>query len=77
MQGDGVHVGNLICAQSTHAPGTKFEWYGESCVKEFVDLLLGLADREQRVIAVAHNGKGFDHYLIVDQLYKQTKTDAS
>lgn len=69
MQGDGVHVANLICTQSTHAPGTKFEWYDQSCVEEFVDLLLGLAEGEDRVIAVAHNGKGFDHHLIVDHLY--------
>lgn len=69
MQGDGIHDANLICAQSTHAPGTRFEWYGENCVKEFLDLLMALAKKE-KVVAVAHNGKGFDFYLIVERLYE-------
>ena len=39
--------------------------------REFVDLLLSVAEGEDPVIAVVHNGKGFDHYLIVDHLYNR------
>ena len=71
MQGGGIHVPNLVCAQSTHAPGTKFEWCRASCVGQFVDFLVSLADGHDKVIAVAHNAKGFDNYLVLDVLYKK------
>ncbi|CAH3167987.1 unnamed protein product [Pocillopora meandrina] len=71
-QDTGNHIANLLCAE-TDQNNQQFTFKGEQCVESFLQWVHTLANDEtvDKVIVVAHNFKGYDGYLILEELYKQ------
>ncbi|XP_074604152.1 uncharacterized protein LOC141857561 [Brevipalpus obovatus] len=58
----------------------KFIFYGEKCVRSFMDYVLGdlakkLALKKGRVLVTAHNSKGYDAHFIFRDLFSRNFTD--
>ena len=75
-QDTGNHIANLVCAE-TDQDGEKHSFYGDTCLEEFLKWVHSVANQEdiEKVIVVAHNFKGYDGYLILEELYRQHVTN--
>ena len=74
MQDTGVHVPNLLCAETSE--GVQVDFHGPTCIENFLEWLDPLTntntqDMQRQVIAVAHNAQGYDSYFLLEELYKQ------
>ena len=73
-QDTGNHMANLLCAE-TDQNDQQFTFEGETCVTDFLHWVHQLSHQEEppveQVIVVAHNFKGYDGYLILEELYRQ------
>jgi len=63
MEETGEDIPNLLSAQKGGAD-EEFQYFeGTTCVEQFLDWVLELS-KQNRVIAVAHNLKGHDGYMV-------------
>ena len=73
-QDTGNHIANLLCAE-TDQNDRPWTFEGEDCVKDFLQWVCRLSHQEnppvEQVIVVAHNFKGYDGYMILEELYRQ------
>ena len=71
-QDKGNHVANLLCAETDHN-NQQYTFWGESCVADFLQWCYHLAHQAdvEQLVVVAHNFKGYDGYMIMEQLYKE------
>lgn len=75
-QDTGQHVANLVCAE-TDEDDTQYSFTGEKCVEDFLKWVQGKANKKKisKAIVVAHNFKGYDGYMILEELYRQHATN--
>ncbi|XP_056591324.1 uncharacterized protein LOC130431856 isoform X1 [Triplophysa dalaica] len=63
----GKHIANYVCAMTFR--GKAFEWGGENCIKQFVQQFR--RPKYKNYTFVAHNGAGFDNFLILEYFCKE------
>ena len=71
-QDDKNHIANLLCAE-TDRNNQQYTFWGESCVQDFLHWRYQVSHQAgvEQLVVVAHNFKGYDGYMIMEQLYKE------
>lgn len=72
-----LFVPNLLCYVRADDDECQF-WWGESCALDFLEVLDDVTEspdeeREQPIIVVFHNLKGFDGMFLLQELYRQQR----
>ena len=75
-QDTGQHVANLVCAE-TDQSDEQFTFKGDKCLEQFLAFVHGIANKKNvsKTIVVAHNFKGYDGYMVMEELYRQHATN--
>ena len=75
-QDTGQHVANLVCAE-TDQSDEQFTFKGDKCLEQFLAFVHGIANQKNvsKTIVVAHNFKGYDGYMVMEELYRQHATN--
>lgn len=72
-QETGDHVPNLLVAQQGDDPHFH-NFFGEDCVEQFIDWVdehMKLIEPDDTMVIVAHNLKGYDGYMILEEYYNR------